>query len=209
MINAYMIQIFTPLTKLGVYWRNIKESMIDIDMVFEILEQSEKMIEPKKPFTHSFNTGAIEFHNVSFTYDSSITEEPRMILNNVSFKVEPGTQVAIVGPTGSGKSTIMRLLYRYYDVKGGKITIDGVDVRDVLLKTLREVIAVVPQDCILYNDDIFYNIAYGGASDENTFNQEEKIIKAAKRAKIYEFIESLREKWQTKVGERGLKLSGG
>ncbi len=133
-----------------------------------------------------------------------------MILKKVNFTVEPGQSVAIVGPTGSGKSTIMRLLYRFYDVSAGTVSIDNYDVRTILTKDLRSAIAIVPQDCVLFNDNIQYNIGYGGVGDDPTITSNlAKIEGVAKRARIYDFILDQHEKWNTGVGERGLRLSGG
>ena len=168
MINTYMIQIFIPLGFLGTFWRNIKEGMVDVDMVFFYLDQDDQLPEPPNPLNPVFKSGRIEFKNVSFTYDRAHIEKPKYILKNVSFTVEPGESVAIVGPTGSGKSTIMRLLYRFYDVSGGEVKIDGYDVRNILTKDLRSAIAIVPQDCVLFNDTIQYNIGYGGVGDDPT-----------------------------------------
>lgn len=210
MINTYMIQIFLPLNFLGTFWRNIKEGMVDVDMVFYYLDKDDRMPEPADPVKPVFTSGRIEFRGVSFTYDAPGIENPKMILKNVSFTVEKGQSVAIVGPTGSGKSTIMRLLYRFYDVNEGSVSIDGYDVRSMMTQDLRSAIAIVPQDCVLFNDNIQYNIGYGGVSeDPNITENLEKITKVAKRANIYDFIMAQREQWDTKVGERGLRLSGG
>ncbi len=147
---------------------------------------------------------------MSFTYDAPSETLPKMILKNVSFTVEPGQKVAIVGPTGSGKSTIMRLLYRFYDVRSGEVTIDNYNVQTLRSKDLRSAIAIVPQDCILFNDNIQYNIGYGGVGeDPNSTTNLTAIEKVARRAKIYDFIVEQKDQWDTKVGERGLRLSGG
>lgn len=162
MINTYMIQLFIPLSYLGTLWRFTQESLVNVGMVFQELRKVERIPEPTRPIQPQFKSGRIEFKNVSFTYDKPDVDQPKMILQNVSFSVEPGQSVAIVGPTGSGKSTIMRLLYRFYDVHSGEVDIDGYDVRTMKSEDLRSVIAIVPQDCVLFNDDLQYNVGYGG-----------------------------------------------
>ena len=140
--------------------------MVDVEMVFELLEVDESIKDPKRPLPPSIKGGEIEFKNVSFTYDKKAPEEEkRMIINNLSFKVPAGKSVAIVGTTGSGKSTIVRLLYRFYDIEEGQILIDGVDVSQMKINDLRSMIAIVPQDCVLFNDTVMYNIGYGGVRD--------------------------------------------
>ncbi len=199
MVNAYMIQITMPLNFLGTVYREIRQALIDMGDMFDLLGQPAEVKDKPNAKPIDVQGGAVALRDVQFGYD---TERP--ILKGVSIDVEPGQTVAIVGSSGSGKSTIGRLLFRFYDVSGGALTIDGQDVRDVTQDSLHASIGVVPQDTVLFNDTVHYNIAYGrpGAS-------EEEIIGAAKAAKIHDFITSLPDGYQTTVGERGLKLSGG
>ena len=184
-----MIQLFIPLNFLGFLWKMTKESLVNVGMVFVELNKVERIPEPNRPIKPQFKSGRVEFKNVSFTYDNPEIETPKMILQNVSFTVEPGQSVAIVGPTGSGKSTIMRLLYRFYDVHSGYVNIDGYDVRTIASDDLRSAIAIVPQDCVLFNDNLQYNIGYGGVGeDPNSTENMENIEVAARRAKIYDFV---------------------
>jgi ABC-type transport system involved in Fe-S cluster assembly fused permease/ATPase subunit len=199
MINAMMIQLYQPLNFMGMVYREIKQAVIDIEKMFLILSR-EPEIEDRpgaKPLT--VTTGAVKFENVSFAY-----EPARPILKNVSFEVPAGATVAIVGPSGAGKSTISRLLFRFYDVAGGRILIDGQDIRDVTQSSLRSSVGMVPQDTVLFNDTVRYNIRYGrwDASDAD-------VEQAAALAQIDTFIRSTPKGYQTEVGERGLKLSGG
>jgi ATP-binding cassette subfamily B protein len=199
MVNAYMIQITMPLNFLGTVYREIRQALTDMGEMFDLLDQPAEVVDRPGAPALEVSGGAIELDRVSFGYEAA-----RPILKEVSLKVGAGQKVAIVGPSGSGKSTIGRLLFRFYDVTGGAIRIDGQDLREVTQQSLHDRIGVVPQDTVLFNDTVLYNIAYGrpGAS-------REELIAAARAAKIHDFIMSLPEGYETKVGERGLKLSGG
>jgi len=161
--NTYILQVYIPMGFLGTYWRFIRQNWTDIELVLDILTQDESIKEISNPVPANIHSGEIEFRNVSFSYDQKLPkEEQRQILYNVSFKVPAGKSVALVGSTGSGKSTIMRLLYRFYDICEGQILIDGIDIKKMKISELRKHIAIVPQDCVLFNDTILYNIGYGG-----------------------------------------------
>jgi ATP-binding cassette subfamily B protein len=199
MVNAFMIQITMPLNFLGTVYREIRQALVDMAEMFGLLDQPAEITDAPGAAPLRVSAGAIAFDAVRFSY-----EPEREILHGVSFAVEPGQTVAIVGPSGSGKSTIGRLLFRFYDVTGGAIRIDGQDLRAVTQDSLRAAIGVVPQDTVLFNDTILYNIAYGRPEASQA-----EIEAAARAARIHDFIVSLPEGYQTKVGERGLKLSGG
>jgi ATP-binding cassette subfamily B protein len=198
-VNAMLMQLSIPLNFIGFVYREIRQGLTDIEQMFDLLEVQAEVIDGPGATPLAIAQGAIAFKDVHFHYDPD-----RPILKGVSFEVPAGKTVAVVGPSGAGKSTISRLLYRFYDVQKGSITIDGQDVRDVTQKSLRAAIGMVPQDTVLFNDTIAYNIRYGrpGASDA-------EIEQAAEVAQISHFIKDLPDGFDTKVGERGLKLSGG
>jgi ABC-type transport system involved in Fe-S cluster assembly fused permease/ATPase subunit len=199
MVNLLMIQLFMPLNFMGMVYREIKQGLTDIERMMEVLDRSPEVADRPGAKDLKVAGGAIRFDHVHFAYDPE-----REILKDVSFEVPAGKMVAIVGPSGAGKSTISRILLRFYDVSGGTVTIDGQNLRDVTQKSLRAAMGVVPQDTVLFNDTIFYNIQYG-QSDAT----REKVIAAAKMAQIDEFVSTLPDGYDTMVGERGLKLSGG
>ena len=199
LVNAYMIQITMPLNFLGTVYREIRQALVDMRQMFDLLDEPPEVRDRANASTLEITTGHVNFDSVSFAYDPE-----RRILQDVSVDIPAGQTIAIVGPSGSGKSTVGRLLFRFYDVTGGAVRIDGQDVRDVTQDSLHQAIGVVPQDTVLFNDTIYYNIAYG-----REFATRAEIIKAARDAQIHDFIMSLPEKYDTRVGERGLKLSGG
>ncbi len=199
MINAMMIQLYQPLNFMGMVYREIKQAVIDIEKMFAILAREPEIKDKSGAKPLAIKRGAIRFEDVSFAYDPE-----RQILKGVTFEVPAGHRVAVVGPSGAGKSTISRLLFRFYEVSGGRISIDGQDIRDVTQKSLRSAIGMVPQDTVLFNDTIRYNIRYGRweASDA-------EVEEAARLAQIDDFIRLSPKGYDTEVGERGLKLSGG
>ena len=200
MVNAFMIQLYIPLGFLGVIYREIKQSLTDLEKMFTLMEREREIAdEPGAQPLRIEATPAVRFENVSFAYDPA-----RPILHNVSFEIPPGKTVAVVGSSGAGKSTLARLLYRFYDVQQGRITIAGQDIKQVTQASVRQAIGIVPQDTVLFNDTVEYNIAYGkpGATHE-------EVEEAAKAARIHDFIASTPLGYGTMVGERGLKLSGG
>lgn len=198
-INTFMLQLYLPLNFLGFAYREIRQALVDMEYMFNILEVNQEVKDAEDAPDLKIHGAEVAFKNIHFAYNPD-----RQILKGVDFKVPAGKTTAIVGPSGSGKSTIGRLLFRFYDAQQGAIEIDGQEVHDVAQESLREQIGIVPQDTVLFNDSIFYNIAYGrpGASRAD-------VEEAAKLARVHDFITSLPEGYDTKVGERGLKLSGG
>ncbi len=199
MINAYMIQLFIPLNFLGMVYREIRQALVDIERLFGLLQQPARVVDAPDAKPLQVRAGGIRFENVSFGY-----QPDRPILHDVSFEIPPGSKVAVVGPSGAGKSTLARLLFRFYDVDSGRILIDGQDIRTVTQASLRAEIGVVPQDTVLFNDTIYYNVAYGRPDADET-----EVRRAASLAHLDEFIAQLPQGFATKVGERGLKVSGG
>ncbi|WP_037153183.1 ABCB family ABC transporter ATP-binding protein/permease [Rhizobium freirei] len=198
-INAMLLQLSVPLNFIGFVYREIRQGLTDIEEMFDLLEVKPEVVDAPDAKELVIGKGAISFKNVHFAYDPA-----RPILKGISFEVPAGKTVAVVGPSGAGKSTLSRLLYRFYDVQSGTITIDNQDLRTVTQKSLRKVIGMVPQDTVLFNDTIAYNIRYGRPSAS-----EGEVTTAAEIAQISDFIRHLPEGFETKVGERGLKLSGG
>ncbi len=199
LVNSFLIQLYMPLHFLGFVYREIRHSLADMERMFNLLEQTPEVRDKPQASELDVRHGVIRFDHVGFGYDTR-----RMILSDVDFQVPAGHKVAVVGASGAGKSTLSRLLFRFYDVGRGRILIDGQDIRDVTQRSLRAAIGIVPQDTVLFNDTIYYNIAYGRPDATR-----EEIVQVARAAHIHQFIESLPDKYETTVGERGLKLSGG
>jgi ATP-binding cassette subfamily B protein len=200
MINAFMIQLYIPLNFLGVLYREIKQSLTDLDKMFVLMDREREVADvPNAPDLNCQQGAHLKFESVSFAYEAD-----RPILHNISFEIPSGKTVAVVGPSGSGKSTLARLMFRFYDVQQGRITINGQDIRQVTQHSVRKALGIVPQDTVLFNDTVAYNVGYG-----RTGATQAEIETAAKAARIHDFIASTPKGYATSVGERGLKLSGG
>jgi ABC-type transport system involved in Fe-S cluster assembly fused permease/ATPase subunit len=199
LVNTYLVQLYMPLNFLGFVYREIRQSLVNMEQMFALLSINTEIADSPDAKPLRIAEGVVEFKNVDFRYEAN-----RAILHDVSFRVPAGQTVAIVGPSGAGKSTVSRILFRFYDVAAGSVTIDGQDIRNVTQKSLRAAIGIVPQDTVLFNDTIYYNIAYGRPAASR-----EEIEHAAQLARIHDFISGLPDGYDTMVGERGLKLSGG
>jgi ABC-type transport system involved in Fe-S cluster assembly fused permease/ATPase subunit len=199
LVNAFMLQLYVPLNFLGVIYREIKQALADMERMFHLIEENAEIKDTPGAAPLEVSAAEVRFEHVDFSYEAN-----RQILFDVSFTIPAGRTVAVVGPSGSGKSTLARLLYRFYDVSAGRIAVDGQDLRAVQQASVRAAIGIVPQDTVLFNDSIEYNIAYG-----RTGASHGEIVAAARLAQIHDFVASLPEGYRTQVGERGLKLSGG
>ncbi|MFJ3004903.1 ABCB family ABC transporter ATP-binding protein/permease [Serratia liquefaciens] len=199
LVNAYLLQLYQPLNFFGFIYAEVRQALIDMENMFDLLQEEQEIVDRPDATALQLRAGEVRFDSVSFGYD-----ERRPILKNVSFTIPAGNTVAIVGASGAGKSTLSRLLFRFYDVSGGAVSIDGQDIRSLKQASLRAAIGIVPQDTVLFNDTLGYNIGYG-----KTGSSQEEIESAARLAHIHEFIVSLPDGYETRVGERGLKLSGG
>jgi len=199
LVNAFLIQIFIPLGFLCMVYRQMKHSLTDMDQLVKLLEEVPEIKDQPDAKTLIVKKGEVRFEHVEFSYQ---TERP--ILHDISFTIDPGKKLAVVGASGAGKSTLARLLFRFYDVGGGHIFIDGQDIKEVTQESLRDSMGIVPQDTVLFNESLYYNLSYARTDATN-----EEIIEAAKQAQLHSFVESLPDGYDTTVGERGLKLSGG
>ncbi|MDO8412901.1 MAG: ABC transporter ATP-binding protein/permease, partial [Gallionellaceae bacterium] len=199
LVNVFMLQLYMPMHFLGFVYREIKNSLADMEKMFRLLEEDREVKDAPTAVALQIRSGAVRFEHVAFSY-----QPDRQILQDVSFDIPAGHIVAVVGSSGAGKSTLSRLLFRFYDVSAGRILIDGQDIRSVTQTSLRAAIGIVPQDTVLFNDSIYYNIAYGRPAASR-----EEVLQAAQSAHIHTFIASLPQGYDTQVGERGLKLSGG
>ncbi len=199
LVNAYLLQLYQPLNFFGFIYAEVRQALIDMENMFDLLQEEQEIVDRPNAKALHLTAGEVSFDSVSFGYDAR-----RPILKNVSFIIPAGNTVAVVGASGAGKSTLSRLLFRFYDVSGGSVSIDGQDIRSLKQASLRAAIGIVPQDTVLFNDTLGYNIGYG-----KTGSSQEEIERAARLAHIHEFIVSLPDGYQTRVGERGLKLSGG
>ena len=199
LVNAFLIQLYVPLNSLGLVYREIRQALTDLERMFNLLKENREIADAPDARDLPGGPLQINFDAVNFAYDPE-----RPILHNLNFSVPVGKTVAVVGHSGAGKSTLARLLFRFYDVTGGAIRINGHDLRTLKQGSLRAAIGIVPQDTVLFNDSIFYNIKYGRPDASR-----EEVFAAARAAQLHDFIESLPQKYETRVGERGLKLSGG
>jgi ATP-binding cassette subfamily B protein len=199
LVNAYLLQLYQPLNMLGFLYREVKQSLVDMEAMFSLLRVEREVEDKPDARPLAVAGGEVVFDHVAFRYEAR-----RPILHDISFTIPAGKTLAIVGSSGAGKSTMSRILFRFYDVESGSVRIDGQDIRDVTQASLRQAIGIVPQDTVLFNDTLFYNIAYGRAGATRA-----EVEEAARLAHLQHFIDNLPEGYETKVGERGLKLSGG